>query len=92
MIRGELEGLIARVEARSTSRDSYLHGSQHWRCVSLLGVRIARETVGGDALVAFLFGLFHDAMRENDDDDPDHGRRGAALLRELFAQGGVPIT
>ena len=91
MTRGELEMLIARVEARSTSRDSFLHGSHHWRCVSLLGIGIARQTVGGDALVAFLFGLFHDAMRENDDDDPDHGKRGAALLREFFAQGWLPI-
>ncbi|MBC7807244.1 MAG: hypothetical protein H7145_13975 [Akkermansiaceae bacterium] len=92
MTRAELHNLIAQVEARSTNFVSTYHGPQHWRCVSLIGIQIARETTGGDPLVAFLFGLFHDAMRENEDDDPRHGARGAALLRELAAQGPVPLS
>jgi uncharacterized protein len=33
------------------------------------------------------FALFHDAMRENEDDDPGHGERGARFARELHAEG-----
>lgn len=58
----------------------------------MIGIRLARETIGGDALVVFLFGLFHDAMRENDDNDPDHGRRGAVLFRQLASDGLVSVT
>jgi len=41
----------------------------------------------GDPLVAFCFGLLHDAMRESDGFDPGHGPRAAALARELAAEG-----
>lgn len=37
--------------------------------------------------MAFLFALFHDAMRDNDGDDPGHGERGAALASELRREG-----
>jgi uncharacterized protein len=33
--------------------------------------------------VVLLFALFHDAMRQNDVYDPEHGRRGATLLERL---------
>lgn len=92
MTRAQLETLIETVEARSTNMHSYFHGPQHWRCVSRVGIELARETPGADKLVALLFGLFHDAMRENDDHDPEHGMRGAALLRQLSTDGLVPIT
>ncbi|MBC8137763.1 MAG: hypothetical protein H8F28_17930 [Fibrella sp.] len=92
MTRVELQSVIAKVEIRSSNLVSAFHGPQHWRCVSLIGIQIARQTMGGDPLVAFLFGLFHDAMRENEDEDPEHGTRGAALLRELAADGLIPIT
>jgi len=37
--------------------------------------------------VVTLFALFHDARRENDDHDPEHGARGAALAREIREAG-----
>jgi uncharacterized protein len=36
-----------------------------------------------DPALVFLFALFHDSMRLNDDHDPLHGPRGAQLAREL---------
>lgn len=83
--------LTAVVEAHSTNLASTLHGPQHWRCVALVGLRLVKVTPGARADVAFLFGLFHDAMRVNDDEDPGHGRRGADLARRLVASGEAPI-
>jgi uncharacterized protein len=92
MTETQLRTLIDAVEAASTHPDSYLHGPRHWRCVSLLGIDLARRTPGGDPLVAFLFGLFHDAIRENDDFDPDHGQRGADLARVYAAHDLFAVT
>jgi len=92
MTRQQIERLIEATEEVSSSRESACHGPQHWRCVSLVGVRLCDVTRGADTLVAFLFGLFHDAMRLNDWDDPGHGARGAALLRRFYDEGLVPIS
>ncbi len=85
MDKDALLDLAALVESRATNQGSTLHGPQHWRCVSKVGIELARRTPGADPLVAFLFGLFHDSRRVNDGTDPDHGRRGARLLREMAA-------
>lgn len=87
MTRTDLETLIRAVEEGSTSRDSEDHGPQHWRCVALTGIRLARQTPGASPLIAFLFGLFHDARRENDYWDPGHGERGAQLAETFQARG-----
>lgn len=92
MDRAALLALVPLVKSRSTNRDSTIHGPQHWRCVSLVGIRLARLTPGADPLVAFLFGLFHDSRRVNDGHDPDHGRRGASLLREMAIEGEVTVS
>jgi len=79
--------VVAAVEEQSTNAGSYLHGSQHWKCVSKLGIHLARNTPDSDVEVAFLFGLFHDSMRHNDDSDPEHGIRGANLVSETVDEG-----
>jgi uncharacterized protein len=71
--------LVEVVLGRAAHRQSALHGERHWQCVAALGADLARGAVGADALSVFLFALFHDAMRENDGHDPEHGRRGAIL-------------
>lgn len=63
-----------------------LHGVAHWGRVLENGLRLAPLT-GADPRVVTLFALFHDARRENDDHDPEHGARGAALARELREAG-----
>jgi uncharacterized protein len=67
-----------------------IHGVSHWARVETFGLRLARET-GADPLVVSLFAIFHDACRENDGYDPDHGPRGAALAGILL-EGRLETT
>ena len=77
--------ILDAVLARSTSHTSSLHGLAHWERVHENGFALASATDGADAHVVLFFALFHDSMRVNDGHDPDHGRRGSALARELAA-------
>jgi uncharacterized protein len=81
--------ILELVLPRSTSHTSRLHGLEHWKQVGHNGLALAAETDGADADVVLLFALFHDSMRLNDGHDPDHGRRGSALARELA--GSLPL-
>jgi uncharacterized protein len=78
-----LRGLVDAVLAASTSAGSYLHGERHWRAVAHAGMELAPLVPGARRDVVFLFALFHDSRRLNDDDDPEHGARAAALAEEL---------
>ena len=70
--------IIARLMINETS----IHGVSHWDRVTENGLHVAQHT-GADIAVVKLFAIFHDAQRKNDEDDPDHGRRGAELARDL---------
>jgi uncharacterized protein len=59
-----------------------LHGVGHWSRVLDNALRLAPAT-GADVRVVTLFAVFHDARRENEFSDPEHGRRGAELARRL---------
>lgn len=61
-----------------------IHGLRHWERVERLGLALAKQN-GADQVVVRLFALFHDACRENDGDDRDHGPRAAAFVRRLGA-------
>ena len=75
--------LVDAVLERSTGKDSSIHGETHWQRVAAAGLALLLETPGADPALVFLFALFHDSMRLNDNYDPLHGPRGAALAREL---------
>jgi uncharacterized protein len=75
--------LVATVLERSTGKDSSLHGESHWQRVAAAGLELLPEMLGADPALVFLFALFHDSMRLNDNYDPMHGPRGAALAKEL---------
>ena len=75
--------LVAAVLERSTSKSSYVHGESHWKRVAAAGLKLLPEMPDADPALVFLFALFHDSMRLNDNHDPMHGPRGAALAREL---------
>ena len=60
-----------------------IHGVTHWARVLENGTRLARVT-GAKIEVVTLFAVLHDARRWNEDTDPDHGRRGAALAKKLW--------
>jgi uncharacterized protein len=82
----DLERLLAAVEERSPRFDSYIHGEQHWRAVAEVGLRLIADERKADRMVVFLFALFHDSMRVNEDTDPGHGQRGADLAAELHGR------
>jgi uncharacterized protein len=58
-----------------------IHGESHWLPVAHVGLELAQRTPEADPLVVLLFALFHDAGREHDGIDQDHGWRGADLAR-----------
>lgn len=89
--REELESLRLKVLDRSTGRRSRLHGPAHWRRVAVAGGRLLQESREADALVVFLFALFHDSMRRSDGTDRGHGPRAAGLARELLGNRS-PVT
>lgn len=78
--------LVRAVLSRATASDSAVHGPEHWKRVAVAGLILLREQPEADALVVFLFSVFHDAMRQTDGHDPDHGRRGGELARELHGR------
>lgn len=61
--------------------NSPIHGLKHWTSVLENGRKLAAET-GANLKVVELFSVLHDAKRENENDDPEHGHRAAALARE----------
>lgn len=63
--------------------DSTVHGLHHWQRVERFGLMIAEQN-GADKQVISLFAYLHDARRETDFHDIDHGRRAAVLLDELI--------
>lgn len=78
---------IEAVLARSWNRGSNAHGEAHWYAVAATGFDLALQTRHADPEVAFLFGLLHDARRENEGRDRGHGPRAATFARTLQAEG-----
>jgi uncharacterized protein len=62
-----------------------IHGEAHWRRVLGNGQRLASQT-GADLEVVEFFAFLHDAKRQNDGWDREHGVRGAAFVE------GLPIS
>ena len=85
----DVDALVATVTERAPWRASHFHGERHWLSVGMTGALLAREVAGVDRTVAFLFALLHDSQRLNDDWDPEHGHRAAALAHDL---DGVAFT
>ena len=54
---------------------------RHWKSVLENGHNLASET-GANLKVVELFSVLHDARRQNENHDPEHGHRAAALARE----------
>jgi len=71
--------------------ENSLHNLSHWQRVEKFGLMIA-EKENSDKDVVSWFACLHDARRENDDNDPDHGKRAASLLDELKEKGLVPLS
>lgn len=68
-----------------------IHGFSHWVRVEKLGLMIAEQN-GAEKEVISLFAYLHDARRENEFTDPDHGKRAVVLLDELIKANIIEIT
>lgn len=79
------KALIKRVKDQYRLDWHGTHGIKHWSRVFEIGMRIS-EVSGANLQVVQLFALFHDSCRENENDDPDHGKRGADLALKLKGQ------
>jgi uncharacterized protein len=77
----DLTALWAYCESQFRLR-SHTHGPVHWRQVEKFGLMIAREN-GADPEFVKLFAVLHDSCRENENHDPEHGLRAAALAKRL---------
>jgi len=84
-------GLLDAILSRSTGKGSHIHGPVHWTGVAAAGLCLLDQTPGADPLVVLLFALLHDSMRKSAGHDPEHGRRGAALARELSEAGAFDL-
>lgn len=84
--------LLARIHDQYRLDWRGIHGLPHWERVLANGRRLA-ESTGADLLVVEYFAALHDSRRLNDGQDPEHGARAAALMRELAVEPGlVPLS
>jgi uncharacterized protein len=73
--------VLALIENNSRLFRSVIHGLAHWKTVERNGIYLSQYT-GADPKVVSLFAYFHDCMRENEDNDPEHGPRAAKFIKE----------
>ena len=59
-----------------------IHGAPHWSRVRRNGLILAGHT-GANTRVVEYFAFIHDLGRANDDHDPDHGIRAAAIAESI---------
>jgi len=79
---------IITVELLEIIREQYrlnwygTHGVIHWNRVFDNGVKLAEQR-GVNLKVVQLFSVFHDSCRMNENQDVNHGKRGAELAKQL---------
>ncbi|MFA4929959.1 MAG: hypothetical protein WC558_15690 [Patulibacter sp.] len=99
----DLDDLVRIVERHATHLQSAIHGPSHWRAVGAVAAELAgtsraepgttsATTVEPDRELLLLFALLHDAMREDDGRDLEHGPRAEILLERLRADGTIALS
>ncbi len=74
--------LLSKIQQQYRLNWHGTHGVMHWSRVYENGMKLARQD-GVNSRVVQLFSIFHDSRRENENQDWDHGKRGAELAAEL---------
>jgi uncharacterized protein len=67
------------------------HGVEHWSRVLENGLTLCGEMSAARPDVVVLFALFHDACRENEYTDPEHGHRAAKLAVRYHQRGALSV-
>jgi len=60
-----------------------VHGIKHWRKVWEIGNYLSGQTKA-DTKIINLFAYSHDAKRENEYDDLEHGKKARIFIKELY--------
>ncbi len=74
--------LIAHIKEQFLLDWQGIHGVPHWARVLVNGRRLAKHT-GANLKIVELFAFLHDAQRQNEGTDPEHGPRAAQWLNSL---------
>jgi hypothetical protein len=69
-----------------------MHGPWHWEKVERNAIALCKNTPGADMLVCRLFALLHDCKRQNENDDPEHGKKSAKFVESLYNQGILALN
>ena len=59
-----------------------IHGAAHWARVRINGLRLAKHCDAKVQVIEY-FAFLHDACRENDGHDPEHGQRAASFAASI---------
>jgi len=78
----QLKQLVRAILEEYALPQQGVHGVSHWARVLENGIRLAKVT-NANIEVVQLFAVLHDAKRENEAVDDDHGRRGAEYAARL---------
>jgi len=87
----EFVAIVERGRRSAPLAYSSIHGEQHWQSVARIGSRLAADTAAADLRLVLLFAALHDACRENENHDPDHGRRAGSLIDQLHGSGELSL-
>jgi uncharacterized protein len=67
------------------------HGINHWRKVYEISIYLAEE-IGADITVVSFFAYLHDAKREDDVYDLQHGHKASDFIKELHSKHLLPLS
>jgi uncharacterized protein len=76
------KALIKRLKLEFALNWRGIHGVRHWSRVRINGLYLAKLN-GANTEIIELFAFLHDSKRENDNEDPLHGQRGAEFAETL---------
>ena len=73
--------LLKLLKKESAFYSSLIHGVKHWRRVEKNGLYLANFNYADKAVISY-FVYLHDCMRENEDQDSEHGLRAALFAKK----------
>lgn len=93
----DVTALVRAAEKRATGawRASEIHGDLHSRQVARIGhwlPRVIPAAAKADRDVVTAFAILHDAQRQNDGHDPEHGRRAAKVAKAMKQDGVLDLA
>lgn len=71
--------LLKHIKTQSNFYNSPIHGIEHWRRVENYALYLADFSQADKTVVSY-FAHLHDAFRENENRDPEHGLRAARFI------------